>query len=114
MNPTWFMAARVYVYTCAFEIFYIERGYMYYTYVLQSKKDDKLYIGFSSDLKKRLCEHNDGLVVSTKHRRPFELIFYEAFKQKEDAMRREVYFKTNKGKSSLKQILRNSFLGLKE
>lgn len=84
MNPTWFMAARVYVYVhiCVSEIFYIERGYMYYTYVLQSKKDDNLYIGFSSDLKKRLCKHNDGLVVSTKHRRPFELIFMRHLNKK--------------------------------
>ena len=81
---------------------------MYYTYVLQSLKDKKLYIGFSSNLKRRFAEHQDGKNQSTKFRRPFELIFYEAFKNENDAKRREEYFKTSKGKSSLFQIIRES------
>jgi len=81
---------------------------MYYTYVLKSQKDKRLYIGYSSDLRNRLNKHSNGEVKSTKHRRPLELIFYEAFKNKKDAQRREKYFKTDKGKSSLRQILRFS------
>lgn len=81
---------------------------MYYTYVLKSKIDGKLYLGYTADLKKRFKEHNDGKVIATKPRRPFELIFYESFKSMQDAKRREQYFKTTKGKSSLRQILRNS------
>jgi len=81
---------------------------MYYTYVLKSQKDKRLYIGYSSDLRNRLNKHNNGEVESTKHRRPLELIFYEAFKNKKDAQRREKYFKTDKGKSSLKQMVRFS------
>jgi len=76
--------------------------------VLKSQKDKRLYIGYSSDLRNRLNKHNNGEVESTKHRRPLELIFYEAFKNKKDAQRREKYFKTDKGKSSLRQILRFS------
>jgi len=83
---------------------------MYYAYVLKSRKDNKLYIGYSSDLKNRFKEHTNGEVVSTKHRRPLDLIFYEAFKDQKDALRREKYFKTEKGKSSLKQIMRFSKL----
>ena len=64
---------------------------MYYTYVLKSQKDDKLYIGYTSDLQKRFKEHQKGKVKSTKHRRLLELIFYEAFKNKKDAMRRQKY-----------------------
>jgi len=81
---------------------------MYYTYVLKSRKDKKLYIGYTIDLKKRLLQHQNGEVESTKYRRPLELVFYEAFKDKRDAARREKYFKTEKGKSSLKQMIRFS------
>ena len=81
---------------------------MHYTYVLRSHKDGNLYIGMTGDLHRRCREHQQGRNVSTKHRRPLELIFFEAFKCVEDAMRRERYFKTSKGKSSLRQVLRYS------
>ncbi|MBI2669684.1 MAG: GIY-YIG nuclease family protein [Candidatus Yanofskybacteria bacterium] len=78
---------------------------MYYIYILQSLKDKKLYIGYTTDLRKRFNEHNEGKVVSTKPRRPFGLIFYEAYKSMTDAKRREKYFKTDKGKSTLRMML---------
>jgi len=81
---------------------------MYYTYVLKSQKDQKLYIGYTTDLKSRYLQHQRGEVKSTKYRRPLDLIFYEAFKNRKDATRREKYFKTEKGKSSLKQMVRFS------
>jgi len=81
---------------------------MYYVYVLLSLKDDKSYIGFTGDLQRRLKEHNAGKNISTKSRRPLKLIYYEAHLSKSDAERRERYFKTTKGKASLKQMLRNS------
>jgi len=62
---------------------------MFYVYLIQSKKDKELYIGFTNDLKKRLLEHNKGLNFSTKHRIPFELIYFEAYKSEEDARHRE-------------------------
>ena len=77
---------------------------MFYVYILKSSKDNKLYIGYSTNLKKRFSEHQKGLVISTKPRRPFELIFYEAYKSSKDAKRREIYFKTSKGKTSLKTM----------
>ena len=78
---------------------------MFYVYILKSLKDHKLYIGYSADLKKRFSEHQKGLVASTKPRRPFELVFYEAYKSMKDAKRREMYFKTTKGKTSIKTML---------
>jgi len=48
---------------------------MYYTYILQSKKDGKWYTGFTSDLRKRFNEHNNGKNISTKSRGPFILIY---------------------------------------
>jgi putative endonuclease len=83
---------------------------MYYTYVLQSLKDKKLYIGYSSNLKRRLSQHKSGGSISTKRRLPFRCIFYESFISKEDARRREGYFKTTKGKKALKLMLRVSLL----
>ena len=83
---------------------------MFYVYILQSLKDKKLYIGYSSNLKRRLQEHKTGSSFSTKSRLPFELICYEAFRSADDARRRESYFKSSKGKSTLKQMLRNSFI----
>jgi len=81
---------------------------MYYVYVLLSLKDNKFYIGLTRDLKRRLKEHNSGKNTSTKSRLPLELIYYEAHLPKTDAERRERYFKTSKGKSTLKQMLRDS------
>ena len=86
---------------------------MFYVYVLRSEKDNKLYIGFTTDLRERLKDHNYGENTSTKFRRPFKLIFYEAYLNKIDAQRRERYFKTTKGKDTLRQMLKNYFNGLK-
>jgi len=81
---------------------------MYYVYVLKSRLDENLYIGYTTDLRKRFQEHQSGEVASTKPRRPFELIFYEAYKSMADAKRRERYLKTSKGKASMRLMLRHS------
>lgn len=75
---------------------------IYFTYVLKSKKDDKFYVGFTDDLKKRFRDHNKGLGESTKDRRPFVLVYYEACLSKEKAIKREKYFKTGFGRRYLK------------
>lgn len=62
---------------------------MFYVYILKSKKDLQLYTGSTNNLKRRLAEHNDGKVISTRSRRPFELIYYEAYKAEIDARHRE-------------------------
>ena len=82
---------------------------MYYVYVLLSLKDGKLYIGFSGDLRARLIEHSDGLVVSTRNRRPLKLVYYEAYTDKKDAESREKYLKGGgKARNELKLRLRRS------
>ncbi len=82
----------------------------YYVYVLRSTNKDFMYVGITSDLVKRLGEHNSNKVKSTKADSPYELIFYEAYRDKSDAYRREKYLKTTKGKTTLKTMLK-SFLG---
>ncbi|KKS84304.1 MAG: GIY-YIG nuclease superfamily protein [Candidatus Gottesmanbacteria bacterium GW2011_GWA1_43_11] len=81
----------------------------FYVYVLQSMKNDTIYIGFTTDLKKRLQEHNLGLTSSTKRFLPWELIYYEACRNKQDAIRREKYLKTNQGGRLLKRRLKEYF-----
>ena len=84
---------------------------MIYTYVLQSKKDKKFYVGFTEDLKLRFEQHNKGYVESTKDRRPLELIYYEACLDLEDAIRREKYLKSYHGKMFIKTRLKSYLTG---
>jgi len=81
---------------------------MYYTYVLESIKDRNLYIGWTDDLRNRYKKHNSGQVESTKTRRPFILIYYEACLSKDNAIKREKYFKTGFGRRFLKNRLAGS------
>jgi putative endonuclease len=76
---------------------------MFYTYVLKSLKDAKLYVGFSKDLKNRLLEHNKGLVPATKHRVPFKVVYYEACLSYSKAIKREKELKTGFGRAYLKR-----------
>jgi putative endonuclease len=84
---------------------------MYYTYVLQSLKDNQFYTGFTENLKLRFEHHSRGRVESTRQRRPLKLIYYEACIDKEGAIRREKYFKTYHGKMFLKRRLKSYLTG---
>ena len=81
----------------------------YYVYVLRSLKFNFIYVGFTMNLRRRLKEHNNKEELSTKHYAPFELIFFEAYRNQKDAKRRERYFKTTKGKAVLKNMLKDYF-----
>jgi len=85
---------------------------MYYTYILKSKKDNQLYIGYTKNLKLRLEAHRKGRVPSTKNRLPIELIYYEACLNQKDATKREKYLKTFYGKLFLKKRLKSYFTGV--
>lgn len=62
---------------------------MFFVYILKSKKDKSLYIGYTKDLRKRLKEHNSGLVRSTKPKGPWRLVYYESYASRQDAIKRE-------------------------
>ncbi|MBN1384280.1 MAG: GIY-YIG nuclease family protein [Elusimicrobia bacterium] len=79
---------------------------MFYVYVLKSLKDNKLYIGHTSDIKKRVEWHNAGKQKSTKYRLPLKLAHVEIFSSRSEAMRREKELKTGKGKDFLKKIIK--------
>jgi putative endonuclease len=78
---------------------------MFYTYVLLNEKDNDFYIGFTKDLKKRLEEHKRGSVISTAAKRPLSLVYYEACLNKNDAIKREKYFKSGFGRRFLRNRL---------
>lgn len=83
---------------------------MYYVYLIQSYKNPKwIYKGCTSDLKKRLKEHNSGKNFSTAPHTPLRLIYYEAYLLKPDAEAREKYLKTSMGKRVIKKQLSNYF-----
>ena len=78
---------------------------MFFVYVLHSKKDNNLYIGYSEDVHKRVTEHHAACVDATKHRRPLELIYYEAYIKQADALGREKFLKSGSGHRYLKKQL---------
>ncbi len=84
---------------------------MFYTYILLSNKDNKLYIDYTKNLKLRFEQHCDGKVKSTKFRRPLNLIYYEACLLENDAHKREKYLKTYYGHMFLKKRLKSYFTG---
>jgi len=81
----------------------------HYVYVLESIKDKSLYIGYTSDLVARLKKHNDGLNLSTKSKKPWKIIHYEAYRNRDDVLRREKYLKTSQGSRLLKSMLKEYF-----
>jgi putative endonuclease len=82
---------------------------MFYNYVLESREGANIYIGYTTNLKKRLLEHNQGLNSSTKRYGKWNLIYYEASLNELDAKRREKYLKTTQGGRLLKRRLKEYF-----
>jgi putative endonuclease len=82
-----------------------------YVYVLRSAKDGQFYVGLTRDLRARLQLHNNGKVLSTKHRVPLELIYWEGCLNESDAAQREKYLKTAWGKRYIKGRLRRYLTG---
>jgi putative endonuclease len=85
-----------------------------YTYVLQSCKDEQLYVGVTKNLSKRINEHNSGEVVSTKAFIPFKCVYAEACINDGDAYAREKYLKSGMGRRYLKNRLKRFLTGKKD
>ena len=75
---------------------------VYYTYVLRSLKDSTFYTGFTKHLQKRIRQHNAGKSVYSSKHRLFKLVYYESYETKEEAVKREKYFKTTEGRKFYK------------
>jgi len=81
---------------------------MFYFYILQSIPTKKLYLGQTTDLKRRLESHNNKTNKATKPYTPFEIIYYSAFKDQKDCVNCEKYFKTTAGWKRIHRMLENS------
>ena len=75
----------------------------YVVYAIKSQLDGRIYVGFSSDVEKRLKEHNSGKTKSTKGFRPWNIIFTEEHSDRIIAREKEKYYKTGIGKEKLKK-----------
>ncbi|MGE0089231.1 MAG: GIY-YIG nuclease family protein [Bacteroidales bacterium] len=78
---------------------------MFFVYVLKSSIDNRLYKGFTVDLQNRLKEHNSGKNKSTAAYSPWKIIYFEEVQTREEARKREKYFKSGIGREYLKNIL---------
>jgi len=78
---------------------------MYFVYVLKSSIDNRLYKGLTSNIKRRVKEHNSGKTKSTKAYKPWKLVYQEEFKTLEEAREREIYLKSGVGREYLKRLL---------
>lgn len=78
----------------------------HYVYLLQSETNGNLYVGYTTNIKRRILEHNKGLNFSTKNAKPWNLIFFEGYICDRDAKRREKYLKTNQGARLIKRMVK--------
>lgn len=80
----------------------------YYVYVLRSINFERNYTGFTSNIENRLKEHNSGKTKSTRPHKPWRILFYETFSEKQAALNREKYLKTGVGR----EFIKNKYLAL--
>jgi len=76
----------------------------FYSYILKSQKTGKFYKGHSQNLHQRLALHNSGKTKSTKNGIPWQLVFFECFKSRKEAIDREKYFKTAAGRRYIQTL----------
>ena len=78
---------------------------MFIVYVLQSEKNRRLYIGHTNNLPRRMAEHFSGQNPSTRSKGPYRLLYTEVFSSRVEAVRRELFFKTGRGRDDLQRIV---------
>lgn len=83
----------------------------YYVYVLKSANNWRFYVGMTSNIERRLKEHNAGYTKSTKAYRPWDLVFFETFSTRIEARQREKYLKSGIGKEYIKKEWSRSSAG---
>ena len=83
---------------------------MYYVYILKSTKNKDVYVGFTNNLRVRFKLHNLGKVKSTKAYCPWTLIYYEAYRGKLNATKREKQLKTHAVKKEVLSRLKGSLI----
>ena len=77
----------------------------FWVYIIQSEKDNWTYTGHTNDVDRRLNDHNRGKMSSTRHYRPFKLIYTEEFSNRSDAVIREKFLKTGKEREARNELI---------
>ncbi|MBD3750509.1 MAG: GIY-YIG nuclease family protein [Sphingobacteriales bacterium] len=80
---------------------------MFYTYILQSQKSGRYYIGHTADLKERLNRHNSGLVTATRNKGPWKIVYFEVFNAKLAANQRELSIKKMKSRIYIEKLIQS-------
>lgn len=76
---------------------------MFFVYVLRSEYYNRFYVGMTSNIERRLGEHNKGKTKSTKGYLPWKLFFFEEYPTRASARKREIYLKTGEGRAWIKR-----------
>lgn len=79
----------------------------HFVYVLESKIDNSWYIGYTTDVARRLIDHNTSKNISTKAKKPWQILYFEAYRDKRDALGREKFLKSGSGHTFLKKQLKH-------
>ena len=77
---------------------------MIWIYALSSQLRNYIYVGMTSDLNRRIGEHNSGKEKTTKPYRPFTLIYQEQCENRQEGRKREKYWKSGVGKEKLRKL----------
>ena len=72
--------------------------FMYFVYILFSKKCNRYYVGFSTDVTARVNRHNNGMVPATRNCSPYKLCAYKTFENEADARKEELRIKKQKSR----------------
>ena len=78
---------------------------MFSTYILQSQKSSRYYVGHTENITKRLLRHNNGLVSATRNKGPWVLVFFENFNSRIEANQRELEIKSMKSKIYIEKLI---------
>ena len=77
----------------------------YFIYILQSEVDSSFYIGYTSNLQQRLAEHNSGKTRYTSRKRPWNIVYFEEFVNKSDAIKREKFLKAQRNRQFYQKLI---------
>ena len=81
---------------------------MFFLYIIQSILDGSFYVGVTDDPPWRLFRHNDGWSRSTKAKRPWKIVYLEAFSTKTETLRREREIKAKKSRRYIEGLIQNA------
>ena len=79
---------------------------MFFTYILQSEKSGRYYIGYAEDIYKRLERHNAGKVTATRNKGPWVIVYFEPHDTKAGANSRELYIKSMKSRIYIEGLIK--------